>query len=48
MMPQTGTVTINTTGMFDPEGDDFACMITLEVTTGKVLDGTINGSVQSC
>ena len=28
MMPQTGTVTINTTGTFDPEGDDFACMIT--------------------
>ena len=28
IMPQTGTVTINTTGTFDPEGDDFACMIT--------------------
>ncbi|MBF14495.1 MAG: hypothetical protein CMA97_03150 [Euryarchaeota archaeon] len=27
IMPQTGTVTINTTGTFDPEGDDFACMI---------------------
>ena len=28
VMPQTGTVTINTTGTFDPEGDDFACIIT--------------------
>ena len=28
IMPQTGTVTINTTGTFDPEGDDFACLIT--------------------
>ncbi len=28
IMPQTGTVTINTTGTFDPEGDDFACIIT--------------------
>ncbi|MEC8151704.1 MAG: hypothetical protein VX068_03565, partial [Candidatus Thermoplasmatota archaeon] len=28
IMPQTGTVTINTTGTYDPEGDDFACMIT--------------------
>lgn len=27
-MPQTGTVTINTTGTYDPEGDDFACLIT--------------------
>ena len=27
IMPQTGTVTINTTGTFDPEGDDFACLI---------------------
>ena len=27
-MPQTGTVVINTTGTFDPEGDDFACIIT--------------------
>ena len=27
-MPQTGTVTINTTGTYDPEGDDFACIIT--------------------
>ena len=28
IMPQTGTVSINTTGTFDPEGDDFACLIT--------------------
>ena len=28
IMPQTGTVTINTTGTYDPEGDEFACMIT--------------------
>lgn len=28
IMPQTGTVVINTTGTFDPEGDDFACIIT--------------------
>ena len=28
IMPQTGTVTINTTGTYDPEGDDFACLIT--------------------
>ena len=28
IMPQTGTVTVNTTGTYDPEGDDFACMIT--------------------
>lgn len=28
IMPQTGTVTINTTGTFDPEGDNFACLIT--------------------
>ena len=27
IMPQTGTVVINTTGTFDPEGDDFACGI---------------------
>ena len=27
IMPQTGTVSINTTGTFDPEGDDFACLI---------------------
>ena len=27
IMPQTGTVTINTTGTYDPEGDDFACVI---------------------
>lgn len=27
IMPQTGTVTINTTGTYDPEGDDFACII---------------------
>ena len=27
IMPQTGTVTINTTGTYDPEGDDFACLI---------------------
>ncbi|MGB1587630.1 MAG: right-handed parallel beta-helix repeat-containing protein [Poseidonia sp.] len=27
IMPQTGTVTVNTTGTYDPEGDDFACMI---------------------
>ena len=27
IMPQTGTVVINTTGTFDPEGDDFACII---------------------
>ena len=27
IMPQTGTVVINTTGTFDPEGDDFACLI---------------------
>ncbi|MGA0352704.1 MAG: right-handed parallel beta-helix repeat-containing protein [Poseidonia sp.] len=27
IMPQTGTVTVNTTGTFDPEGDDFACVI---------------------
>ena len=27
IMPQTGTVVINTTGTFDPEGDDFACVI---------------------
>ena len=26
-MPQTGTVTINTTGTYDPEGDDFACVL---------------------
>ncbi|MGB1865995.1 MAG: right-handed parallel beta-helix repeat-containing protein [Poseidonia sp.] len=28
IMPQTGTVTINTTGTYDPEGDDFVCLIT--------------------
>ena len=28
IMPQTGTVVINTSGTFDPEGDDFACIIT--------------------
>ena len=28
IMPQTGTVSINTTGTYDPEGDDFACIIT--------------------
>jgi len=28
IMPQTGTVTINTTGTYDPEGDDFDCLIT--------------------
>jgi hypothetical protein len=27
IMPQTGTLVINTTGTFDPEGDDFACVI---------------------
>lgn len=27
IMPQTGTVVINTTGTFDPEGDNFACGI---------------------
>ena len=27
IMPQTGTVTINTTGTYDPEGDNFACAI---------------------
>ncbi|MEC7508530.1 MAG: hypothetical protein VX965_05760, partial [Candidatus Thermoplasmatota archaeon] len=27
IMPQTGTVTINTTGTYDPEGDNFACII---------------------
>ncbi len=27
IMPQTGTVVVNTTGSFDPEGDDFACVI---------------------
>ena len=27
IMPQTGTVTVNTTGTYDPEGDDFACVI---------------------
>ena len=27
-MPQTGTVTINTSGTLDPEGDEFACRIT--------------------
>jgi hypothetical protein len=27
IMPQTGTLTINTTGTYDPEGDDFACVI---------------------
>ena len=27
IMPQTGTVTINTTGTYDPEGDNFACTI---------------------
>ncbi len=27
IMPQTGTVVVNTTGTFDPEGDDFACVI---------------------
>ena len=27
IMPQTGTVVINTTGTFDPEGDEFACRI---------------------
>ena len=27
IMPQTGTVTVNTTGTYDPEGDDFACAI---------------------
>ena len=27
IMPQTGTVTINTTGTYDPEGDNFACLI---------------------
>ena len=28
IMPQTGTVTINTSGTLDPEGDEFACRIT--------------------
>ena len=27
IMPQTGTVVVNTTGTFDPEGDDLACVI---------------------
>ena len=27
IMPQTGTVIINTTGTYDPEGDNFACII---------------------
>ena len=28
IMPQTGTVSINTTGTYDPEGDNFSCIIT--------------------
>ena len=27
IMPQTGTLVVNTTGTYDPEGDDFACVI---------------------
>ena len=27
IMPQTGTLVVNTTGTYDPEGDDFACAI---------------------
>ena len=48
IMPQTGTVSINTTGTFDPEGDDFAASSRLVVTIDKVLDGAINGFVQKC
>ena len=34
IMPQTGTVTVNTTGTYDPEGDDFACVISFSGDQG--------------
>lgn len=34
IMPQTGTVIVNTTGSFDPEGDDFACLISFSADQG--------------
>ena len=34
VIPQTGTVIVNTTGTFDPEGDDFACLISFSADQG--------------
>ncbi|MDB2367367.1 right-handed parallel beta-helix repeat-containing protein [Candidatus Poseidoniales archaeon] len=45
IMPQTGTVVINTTGTFDPEGDDFACLIQFG---GYNRQGTGWGNVYTC
>ncbi len=45
IMPQTGTVVINTTGTFDPEGDDFACLITFG---GYNRQGTGWGNQYTC
>ena len=45
IMPQTGTVTVNTTGTYDPEGDDFACMITF---SGYNRQGTGWGNQWGC
>lgn len=45
IMPQTGTVTINTTGTYDPEGDDFACIITF---SGYNRQGTGWGNAWVC
>ena len=45
IMPQTGTVSINTTGTYDPEGDDFACLITF---SGYNRQGTGWGNQWGC
>ena len=45
IMPQTGTVTINTTGTFDPEGDDFACLLRF---SGYNRQGTGWGNQWGC
>ena len=45
IMPQTGTVTVNTTGTYDPEGDDFACLITF---SGYNRQGTGWGNQWGC
>ena len=45
IMPQTGTVTINTTGTYDPEGDDFACIITFSGYNRQGPAGATHGFV---
>lgn len=45
VMPQTGTVSINTTGTYDPEGDDFACLISF---SGYNRQGTGWGNSYTC